>query len=204
MVVVQDALMVNSWVRQALISTQEVIGAGGLEQVLQSASLERYIRHFPPDNLLSAVQTSEYAHFQEVLEDIYGRKGRALLQQIGKVSFHYALGEDPILVGLALRLMPPHQRLQRGLTQLLKISKKNNPKLRDWVQASPDGRLAYVDRTCGVCYGRKSDAPLCHYATGMVSEAVVWAMGIEYEVCETHCIGRGDEYCRFEVGRPIG
>jgi predicted hydrocarbon binding protein len=35
---------------------------------------------------------------------------------------------------------------------------------------------------------------------GSVGEAVLWATGVEHEITETHCLARGDEYCRFEVG----
>jgi predicted hydrocarbon binding protein len=35
---------------------------------------------------------------------------------------------------------------------------------------------------------------------GSLTEAVQWATGKEYEITETHCLAKGDEYCRFEVG----
>jgi predicted hydrocarbon binding protein len=35
---------------------------------------------------------------------------------------------------------------------------------------------------------------------GSIEEAVHWATGREYRIIETHCLAKGDEYCRFEVG----
>ena len=35
---------------------------------------------------------------------------------------------------------------------------------------------------------------------GSIGEAVQWATGREYEITETHCLAKGDEYCRFEIG----
>jgi predicted hydrocarbon binding protein len=48
--------------------------------------------------------------------------------------------------------------------------------------------------------GRHSDQPICHLYVGSIAEAVRWATGEEHEITETHCIARGDPYCRFEVG----
>ena len=77
--------------------------------------------------------------------------------------------------------------------------KKSNPQVDARLDES-DGKLAYIDATCGVCNSRHSDAPICYLYIGSVSEAVLWATGSEYEVTETHCIAKGDEYCRFEIG----
>ena len=35
---------------------------------------------------------------------------------------------------------------------------------------------------------------------GSVGEPVRWATGAEYGIVETHCIAKGDKYCRFEIG----
>jgi len=48
--------------------------------------------------------------------------------------------------------------------------------------------------------GRHASEPVCHLYVGSVGEAVRWAAGAEYEIVETHCITKGDKYCRFEVG----
>ena len=46
-----DAVIVNALVRQALVSAQEVMGENGLNAVLRTSGLERYVGSFPPDNL---------------------------------------------------------------------------------------------------------------------------------------------------------
>jgi predicted hydrocarbon binding protein len=65
-------------------------------------------------------------------------------------------------------------------------------------------RIAYCESTCGICMGRHSDQPICHLYVGSVGEAVRWATDQEYEVIETHCIAKGDPFCRFEVGGVKG
>ena len=48
----EDAVIVNTLVRQALVSAQEVMGENGLNTVLRTSGLERYIGNFPPDKCL--------------------------------------------------------------------------------------------------------------------------------------------------------
>jgi len=55
-------------------------------------------------------------------------------------------------------------------------------------------------QTCAVCHGRHSTEAICHLYAGSVGEAVQWATGKEFRIIETHCLAKGDEYCRFEIG----
>jgi len=57
-----------------------------------------------------------------------------------------------------------------------------------------------VDKTCAICWGRESQTSICHLYIGSITEAVQLATGVEHEIIETHCLAKGDEYCRFEVG----
>ena len=54
-----DSMIVNALVRQALASAQEVMGENGLNAVLRSSGLERFVGNFPPDNLEPAIQASQ-------------------------------------------------------------------------------------------------------------------------------------------------
>jgi predicted hydrocarbon binding protein len=202
---VEDAVIVNALVRQALIAAREVMGENGLITVLRTSGLERFVNNMPPDDANPGVKTSEYARLNEAIESFYGRGGRGMLRRIGKASFQYAVREQSALLGLAgaaLKLLPPRQRIKFILTQMVDALKKTNPQVQAWVDET-GGKLAYVERTCAICYGRQSEQPICHLYIGSISEAVRWATGTDYEVRETHCVARGDEYCRFEVGEPL-
>jgi predicted hydrocarbon binding protein len=100
---------------------------------------------------------------------------------------------------VAIKLLPEKQRIKFILNGLVNALKKSNPEVKAWVDES-GANIAYVDQTCGVCWGRQSEQPMCHLYVGSVGEAVLWATGVEHEVVETHCMSRGDEFCRFEVG----
>ena len=198
----ENAMIINSLVRQALTSMQEVMGDNGLNAVLRTSGLERFIGNFPPNNLEPSIQASQYAKLNEAIEQFYGRGGKGMLRRIGKASFQYGVREQSALLGVAgvaLKLLPEKQRIKFILNGMADALKKSNPAVNAWVDESGD-RLAYIESTCAICHGRHSTEPICYLYVGSISEAVHWATGKEYIISETHCIAKGDEYCRFEVG----
>lgn len=197
-----DSVIVNGLVRQALISAEEVMGANGMHAVLRASGLERYIDNLPPNNMEPAIKTSDYARLNQAVEDFYGRGGRGMLRRIGKASFQYGIREQAALLGIAgaaIKLLPEKQRIKFILGALVNALKKSNSEVDAWVDEHGE-RLAYVDKTCAICWGRESQASICHLYIGSITEAVQWATGVEHEIIETHCLAKGDEYCRFEVG----
>jgi predicted hydrocarbon binding protein len=195
-------MVVNTLVRQALTSAQEVMGENGLIAVLHSSGLERFIGNFPPDNLEPVISASEYGKLNEAIEAFYGRGGRGMLRRIGKASFQYGVREQSALLGIAgvaLKLLPERQRIKFILNSMAGALKKTNSQVEAWVDDSGE-RIAYMESTCAVCYGRHSTDPICHLYAGSIAEAVQWATGKEFKIIETHCLAKGDEYCRFEIG----
>lgn len=200
----EDSTIINSLVRQALVSAQEVMGDNGLNTVLRTCGLERFVGNFPPNDLEPAIQTSQYAKFNEAIEAFYGRGGKGILRRIGKASFQYGVREQAALLGVAgvaLKLLPEKQKIKFILNGMADALKKSNPEVKAWIEEA-DGRLAYIESTCAICFGRHSADALCHLYVGSITEAVLWATGKEYVITETHCMAKGDEYCRFEVGEP--
>jgi hypothetical protein len=197
-----EAMIINSLVRQALTSAQEVMGDHGLNTVLKTCGLDRFIGNFPPNNLEPAIQASQYAKFNEAIEAFYGRGGKGILRRIGKASFQYGVREQAALLGVAgvaIKLLPEKQKIKFILNGMADALKKSNLNVNAWVDES-GARLAYIESTCAICYGRQSTVPICYLYSGSIGEAVLWATGKEFEIIETHCLAKGDEYCRFEVG----
>lgn len=198
----KDSMIINSLVRQALTSAQEVMGDNGLNTVLKTCGLDRFVGNLPPNDLEPAIQASQYAKFNEAIEAFYGRGGKGILRRIGKASFQYGVREQSALLGVAgvaLKLLPEKQRIKFILNGMADALKKSNPEVNAWVDESGE-RLAYIESTCAICHSRTSAVPICYLYVGSVGEAVLWATGREFEIIETHCIAKGDEYCRFEVG----
>lgn len=197
-----ESMIINSLVRQALTSAQEVMGDNGLNTVLHTCGLDRFVGNFPPNNLEPAIQASQYARFNEAIEAFYGRGGKGILRRIGKASFQYGVREQAALLGVAgvaLKLLPERQRIKFILNGMADALKKSNPEVNAWVDESSD-RLAYIESTCAICHSRRSATSICYLYVGSIGEAVQWATGKEFEIVETHCRAKGDEYCRFEVG----
>jgi predicted hydrocarbon binding protein len=195
-------MVVNALVRQALSSAQEVMGENGLNAVLRASGLDRFIGNFPPDNLEPSISAAEYGKLNEAIEAFYGRGGRGMLRRIGKASFQYGVREQAALLGIAgvaLKLLPERQRIKFILNSMAGALKKTNPQVEAWVDDSSE-RIAYMESTCAVCYGRQSTDSICHLYAGSIAEAVQWATGKEFRIIETHCLAKGDQYCRFEVG----
>lgn len=197
-----DSMIINSLVRQALTSAQEVMGDNGLNTVLRTCGLDRFIGNFPPNNLEPAIQASQYARFNEAIEAFYGRGGKGILRRIGKASFQYGVREQSALLGVAgvaLKLLPEKQRIKFILNGMADALKKSNPEVNAWLDEGGE-RLAYIESTCAICHSRHSQTPICYLYVGSIAEAVLWATGREFEITETHCLAKGDDYCRFEVG----
>jgi predicted hydrocarbon binding protein len=197
-----EAVIVNALVRQALVSAQEVMGENGLNAVLRSVGLGRFVGNFPPNDTNPGIKTVEYAKFNEAIEAFYGRGGKGMLRRIGKASFQYGVREQGALMGVAgaaLKLMPQKGRIKFVLNAMVNALKKTNPQVDAWLE-DEGGKIAYCESTCAICLNRHSEQPVCHLYVGSVAEAVHWATEQEYEIIETHCIARGDKYCRFEVG----
>ena len=196
-----DSVIVNGIVRQALVSAEEVMGANGLHAVLRASGLERFVNNLPPNDMQPSIKTSDYARLNQAIEDFYGRGAKGMLRRIGKASFQYGVREQSALLGVAgvaLKFLPEKQRIKFILNGMADALKKSNPEVDAWMEEKGE-TIAYLERTCAICWGRHSEQPLCHLYVGSVGEAVLWATGVEHEIVETHCIAKGDEYCRFEV-----
>lgn len=199
-----DAPYVNALLLQMLRGVEEVLGQNGLNAVLRSSGLERFIGNPPPNNLESNVTAREYANLNAAIEEFTGRAGKGMLQRIGRASFRWGIKEQSAVMGLAgiaLKALPQRLRkraillgLRKGLMDIVDYG------LVD-VQ-DQDGVLVYTDYACTICHTRHSDKPVCHLYIGTLGEAMAYATGKdfrEFEVVETHCKARGDGFCRFEI-----
>jgi predicted hydrocarbon binding protein len=56
-----------------------------------------------------------------------------------------------------------------------------------------------------MCWGHKTDRPVCYIAVGLLQEALRWVSGgLEFRVDEVECTGMGAKACVFKIDKePI-
>jgi predicted hydrocarbon binding protein len=200
----EDAPYVNALFLQMLRGVEEVLGQNGLNAVLRSSRLERFIDNPPPNNLETDVLAREYAGLNRAIEEFTGRAGKGMLQRIGRASFRWGMKEQAAVMGLAgiaLKALPKRLRMRAILIGLRKG-------LMDVVEyglvdvQDKDGVLVYTDYACTICHTRHEETAVCHLYKGTLGEAMVFATGKDirdFEIVETHCKAAGDGFCRFEI-----
>ncbi|MCB8982409.1 MAG: hypothetical protein H6659_01135 [Ardenticatenaceae bacterium] len=200
----EDAPYVNAMLLQLLKGIEEVMGTHGLNAVLRLSGLERYVDNPPPNNLEFGVLAREYAALNEAIEQFTGRAGKGMLQRIGRSSFRWGVKEQSAVMGLAgiaLKVLPVQLRKRAVLLGVRKgIMDTVNYASID-VQEE-NGVLVFTDYACVSCHTRHSEQPVCHLYVGSLQEAMTYATGKDFkafDVLETHCLARGDDFCRFEI-----
>lgn len=200
----EDAPYVNALLLQMLRGVEEVLGENGLNAVLRTSGLGRFVDNPPPNNLESGVLAREYANLNLAIEDFTGRAGKGMLQRIGRASFRWGIKEQAAVMGLAgiaLKALPQRIRkraillgLRKGLMDIVDYG------LVDVKDEA--GVLVYTDYACTICHTRHSETPVCHLYKGTLGEAMAFATGKDFrdfEIIETHCKASGDGFCRFEI-----
>lgn len=198
----------NLIARIYLQAMEEVMGKNGLNAILNMARLSRYIDNLPPANWDKEFDFADYAALNQALEDMYGpRGGRGLALRAGRASFARGLqgfGALHNMSDLALKMVPLNLKLKMGLPAMAKVFSQVSDQASHVKER--DGNYAYVIDRCPVCWGRRSDKPICHAATGLIQEGLRWVSGgKEFRVEEVACIASGADVCEFIVYRdPIG
>lgn len=194
----------NKIARIYLQAMEEVMGKNGLNAILNMANLKELIDNYPPDNLERQFDFADYSALNGALEEMYGaRGGRGLAQRAGRASFAQGLRNFGALAGagdLAFKVLPLPAKLKLGIPAMAKVFSAVSDQ-KSTVEETADEFL-YIMRPCPVCYGRKSDKPMCYAGVGLLQEGLRWVSGgHEFKVYETKCIAAGDDACVLVVPR---
>jgi predicted hydrocarbon binding protein len=197
----------NLIARIYLQAMEEVMGKNGLNAILHMAKLSHLIDHYPSPTWEKGFDFADYSALNQALEDMYGpRGGRGLALRAGRASFARGLqgfGALHNMGDLALKMVPLSIKLKMGLPAMAKVFSQVSDQASRVEQKESD--FVYIIDRCPVCWGRKSDKPICHAAIGLLQEGLRWVSGgKEFRVDEIRCISTGDERCEFLVYRdPI-
>lgn len=185
-----------------LEAIEEIMGTNGIKALLNMANMQHLIDRFPPANLNKEFDFADFAHLNEAMEMMYGpRGGRALALRAGRKAFDQGLKNLGAMVGVAdkaFRLLPLKLKMKVGIGAMAKAFSTTSDQI-SYVHELED-HFIYVIERCPVCWGRKSDGPICHAALGIILEALDWGSGgKKFKVAQTTCHAAGDPTCNFII-----
>ncbi len=192
----------NKAVRIALLALEEVMGKNGLNAILNLANQPHLIENYPPDNLEREFDFADFSMINAALEEMYGaRGGRGLALRAGRATFTEVLRNFGALAGvgdIAFKVLPLQSKLRLGIPTEAKIFSQISDQLST-VEEKEDHLLYRIHR-CPVCWGRKTDKPACHIATGLLLASCKWLSGgTEFNVVQVAAHSCGDPTCDFII-----
>jgi len=186
--------------RIILSGMEEIMGAGGVDAVLQVSPIEG----FSQANMDRSISFESVSLLQGTLEQFYGpHGGRGLALRIGRACFKYGLKEYGSMLGLTemvFRLLSLPVKLHIGAKSFADLFNKHTDQ-RVRVEEKGDKIFWYIER-CPLCWERKAAEPICHLAVGLLQESLYWLSGGKvFNVEETTCVAKGDESCTIVIDK---
>jgi predicted hydrocarbon binding protein len=190
--------------RRVLLAFEEIMGKQGINSLLNLASLSCFLENYPSEDDHGIVSFEIISQLQYALEQAYGpRGGRGLALRIGRVFFSACLrsyGSDFGFNDPNFRLQPIDLKTITALRTLTEFfNRHTNQKIT--LEESERHILWYIER-CPWCWGRHDSEPVCHFAVGLLQEALYWVSGGKfYNIVEETCVALGDEICLVTIER---
>jgi predicted hydrocarbon binding protein len=183
---------------------EQALGPEQLIQVLHQAGLPDLIDNYPPNNLKLEFSFEAVSSLQAATEVLSGEQdGRQALREAGRQMLGIGLAEFDPLLGIAdlpTRHLPMGMKLRVGFDTFAMVFNRFTDQ-RVALGETADGYLWIIER-CPVCWGRRTEAPCCHLAVGVLEESLRWVTnGRRFEVEETECIATGGETCTIHIGK---
>ncbi|TVR22032.1 MAG: 4-vinyl reductase [Anaerolineaceae bacterium] len=199
----------NKFARITVKAMEEIMGRNGLNAILNLAGLTDLVDNYPPDNLEKQFDFADFTALNVALEEMYGpRGGRGLALRAGRATFADALRGFGALAGvgdLAFKVLPLNAKLKIGVPAMANIFNQFSDQISNVYEEGTD-RIIYTLERCPICWGRKTDKPVCYVAQGLLQEGLRWVSGgSEFKVDMSDCIAKGDEMGRLIIYKePIG
>jgi predicted hydrocarbon binding protein len=193
----------NKFARLAIEAMEEIMGKNGLNAILNLAEMRQYIDNYPPDNLEKAFDFTDFTALNMALEEMYGpRGGRGLALRAGRAIFAGGLRSFGALAGvgdLAFKVLPLNAKLKVGVPAMANIFSQFSDQISNVYDEGSD-RIIYTMERCALCWGRKTDKPVCYMAQGLLQEGLRWVSGgREFKVDMPTCIAKGDDMSRLTI-----
>ncbi len=198
----------NKWARVVLTSAEEIVGDKGIAALLNMAKMSEYIDNYPPDDMEKAFDFENVGRLQQAIWDMYGPRGaRVFATRAGEQSFEDGIQQFGSLANAAqaaMKLGSLSMKIKIGLGFFAKVFAQVSDQVV--TVREDDDHFVWVIERCPVCWGRKSDQPVCHLAVGVLRAALAWASdGKQFRIAEVECKAMGHENCVIQIEKePIG
>ena len=183
---------------------EEVIGRSGVSAVLNLSGLSYFNKPALPVDQGMLIPYHDLSDTQDTLEQLYGlRGGRGLALKSGRAFFTFALrqyGQELGLLDQEFRLQPSTVKIPAGLKRLAHFFSQTGDSA---IHVEEDShQFRWIAENCPLCWGRRSEVPICHMQVGMLQEYFYWASsGKNYAIIETECSAMGAKACVFTIDK---
>ena len=187
-----------------LLALEEVMGKSGLNALLNLSSLSYLINNYPSAASDKTTTFETISKLQNALRQAYGpHGGHGLALRAGRIFFSNGLrtyGPGLGLNNADFRLQPPDSKLLDVLGSLTDFFNQNTDQQVSLEQTRK--RYLWNIKRCPWCWNQKESEPVCHFAVGMLQEALYWVSGGKfYNVIEETCVAQGDLACLIVIDR---
>ncbi|NJN19731.1 MAG: 4-vinyl reductase [Oscillochloris sp.] len=195
-----EILLVDAYMRWALLAAEEVVGKNGLAVILRQSGLEQFIGNYPPEQLkvTTGLTLYHYASLNAGLLNFFGRAARSMAMRIGRQSTRYAIEHQSALFGtaalLASKVLPVPTQIKMGLSAMQAGFRRLSQAVGQERHLGLEDRRetwAYIDHDCPMSAGKSSDEPMGWIQTGAIQEALRWQIGKDFEVEQVACRSMG-------------
>lgn len=195
-----EILLVDAYMRWALMAAEEVVGKNGLAVVLRQAGLEQLIGSYPPEQLkvTTGLTLAHYAALNAGLLNFFGRAARSMALRIGRNTARYAIDHQGALFGtaalLASKVLPVGTQIKMGLSAMQAGFRRLSQSVGQERHLALEDRgaaWAYLDYECPMSAGKRSDEPMGWIQNGAIQEALHWQIGRDFEVEQVACRSMG-------------
>lgn len=186
----------NVWGRSILTAAEDILGEKGVNALLNLSGLPQYIGNYPPDNIKKEFPFEHVAAIQAGLREMYGSRGAMVFAtKGGEQTFNHSLDKYEKVQKAAQAAMAVGTMRTRLKTGLLFFAKFFNTVSDQKVRVEEDEtHWKWIIEVCPMCWGKKSDEPICHLAVGVLNAASTWATsGERLRTKAVSCMATGEK-----------
>lgn len=193
--------------RILLSSLESVIGPNGLNALLNLTGVGSKVEDESADDLARTFDFACVANLNQGLDMVYGpRGGRGLALRCGRAMGERLLSEFGLVTGisdLAIKVLPLSTKLRIGVPAVARIFTQYSD--QSGRVEDHDGYFQYTVERCPMCWGRKTQQPVCQMTIGILQEALrAFSKGMEFRVGQEACRAMGAKSCVFRIEKePI-